>query len=282
MLSKKPPRPKGGRSKRPVTAPKQRQPGESRDDTAFIASELSRIEALDRAGRLNRRRSEFLVLLDDARKNDHSTITRRARAKALTRTASALEDQAKRIERAHSEYAHAIRDAARQLRNGVEFVSLDRSDTLGLRKVAAHSSSWVAELKDRARIHRQAAAWYGDKATQRSDQWGPATQQAVTTIIEQVDRRIRQENWSRESKPKQHAECYAGLLCLHAGPFAMPRPSRTLFANVWSVESLGCGRRRPQPAPRRRSTCLTAFRVAPLSTAQFCSPSCLTDSADAR
>jgi hypothetical protein len=83
----------------------------------------------------------------------------------------------------------------------------------------------MARLVKEHRRNAKSATWNRTAATEKADQWGPATLRVVENIVRQAQRAFSESNWSRSTKPQERARYYAGLLCLEVALLRTTDPS---------------------------------------------------------
>jgi hypothetical protein len=227
---------------------------------------LCELEARDPTSRLREKRHECLRLLEDAKHRDHSLESRKEQARQQTLTARDLKKLAELVEKTRSRYMETVTYAANYtaiwLGPPEHLRSVPGLDPL---KGLDDANEWlVAELRMRERNCLQTARWYRSRVTQKPTQWGPATLEAVNTIVRAAHAGLSAENWSRKVKPLQQAQYYAGLLCMQAGVLRATASSnaRTISDTVRKRLERGASLMQATVDERRRSTPTAASTVS--------------------
>jgi hypothetical protein len=76
----------------------------------------------------------------------------------------------------------------------------------------------VAELREQQKFAEVSAEWHRGVLPDRPTQWGPATLQAVKTIVDKAEPLLKEgENKDWWNASAEAARWYAGLLCMETG-----------------------------------------------------------------
>jgi hypothetical protein len=183
------------------------------------------LRALEVGSPLRERRLSFLMQLRDGLAEDGSMTQRQARQRAQELTQKA--DDARWLERCVALAADKFEIAV------LESLYWSGVWSGGPVETAPHYEdierikfSTIAELRKRRRIAQKAAQWHRNVVPQKPTQWGPATLEAVTSIVREASQAFSEKDLRRSVKPEQRGEYYAGLLCMETGILASVSPDK--------------------------------------------------------